>query len=60
VKIFLFCLTIRRTVLGRISKLFILTANNVKVKLLEAGKIKGYFKERLEPEIIKHYARENR
>jgi RNA polymerase sigma-70 factor (ECF subfamily) len=37
-----------------------LTANNVKVKLLEAGKKLAILKERLEPEIIEHYARENR
>jgi RNA polymerase sigma-70 factor (ECF subfamily) len=47
--------------LDEISKIIGLTANNVKVKLFRSRKkISGYFKERLEPEIIEHYARENR
>jgi RNA polymerase sigma-70 factor (ECF subfamily) len=47
--------------LDEISKIIGLTANNVKVKLFRSRKkLAAILKERLEPEIIEHYARENR
>lgn len=47
--------------LDEISKIMGLTANNVKVKLFRSRKkLAAILKERLEPEIIEHYARENR
>jgi RNA polymerase sigma factor (sigma-70 family) len=47
--------------LDEISKIVGLTANNVKVKLFRSRKkLAAILKERLEPEIIEHYARENR
>lgn len=47
--------------LDEISKIMGLTTNNVKVKLFRSRKkLAAILKERLEPEIIEHYARENR
>jgi RNA polymerase sigma factor (sigma-70 family) len=47
--------------LEEVSKIVGLTANNVKVKLFRSRKkLAAILKERLEPEIIEHYARENR
>ncbi|CAM2773131.1 RNA polymerase sigma factor [Flavobacterium frigoris] len=47
--------------LEEVSKIVGLTANNVKVKLFRSRKkLAAILKERLEPEIIEHYAREDR
>lgn len=47
--------------LNEISKIMGLTTNNVKVKLFRSRKkLAAILKERLEPEIIENYARENR